>query len=63
MINLLVSLLILAVVAGIAYWLLGMLPLPAPFRQIVQVIVILICLLVLLGVLFGGVQVPHLRWQ
>lgn len=61
MINLLVSLLILAIVAGLLWWAITMLPLPAPFAQIVRVVFVLIIVLVLLGVLFGNVQVPVLR--
>jgi len=60
-INLLVSLLILAIVAGLLWWAITMLPLPAPFAQIVRVVFVLIIVLVLLGVLFGNVQVPVLR--
>lgn len=60
MISLLISIIIIAIIAGLAFWLVGMLPLPAPFGQIVQVAVVLICLLVLLGVVFGGVQLPRL---
>ena len=61
MINLLVTIIILAIVAGLLYYLVGMLPLPAPFAQIVQVAVILICILVLLGIIFGGIDLPVLR--
>jgi cation transporter-like permease len=61
MINLLVTVIILAIVAGLLYWLVTLLPLPAPFPQIIQVAVVLICFLLLLGILFGGVDVPVMR--
>jgi len=61
MINLLITIIILAIVAGLLYWLVGMLPLPEPFAQIVKVAVILICILVILGVVFGGINIPVLN--
>lgn len=62
MIDLLITIIIFAVVFGLIFWLVKMLPLPAPFGQIVQVAVVLICILLLLGVVFGGVAIPHTRW-
>lgn len=64
MIDLLLTVIVLAIVFGLAYWLVMKLPLPDPFGPIVQVAVILICLLVLLGVVFGGVDIPRIRsWR
>ena len=60
MINLLFTILILAIVFGLVFWLLQSLPLPAPWAQVVQVAAILICILVLLGLVFGGVSLPRL---
>lgn len=51
-----ISLLILVLVAAVAYWIVGMLPLPQPFKNIVLVILGLIFLVYLLGYL--GVVVP-----
>lgn len=61
MINLLFSIIVLCVVGGLVYWLISKLPLPEPFPTIIRVCVILICVLLLLGVLFGGVQLPVLN--
>jgi cation transporter-like permease len=58
MIELLMALIVFCVVGGLLYWLVTLLPLPEPFPRIVQVAVILICVLLLLGVFFGGVSVP-----
>jgi hypothetical protein len=61
MINLLITIIIFAIVAGLLYWLVGMLPLPEPFRTIIKVCAVLICILLVLGMFFGGVSVPHFR--
>jgi hypothetical protein len=56
MVSLLVSLLIIVIVGAIIYWLVTMLPIPQPFKNIVVVIVVLIMLvwlLQMLGVLGG----------
>jgi len=51
----LVELLIAVIVAGLIYWLLTLLPIPAPFKNVVLVIFIIICVIWLLGWLpFGG---------
>ena len=50
-----------ALIAGVVWWIIGQLPLPAPFMQIAQVVFAVIILLVLLGMLFGTVSVPTLR--
>ena len=60
LLNLLVVLLILALVFGLVLWCISMLPLPAPFGRIAQVVVVLILIVVLLGVVFGGVSLPAL---
>lgn len=61
MINLLISIIVLCIVGGLFYWLVSMLPLPEPFPTVIRVCVILIMLLLLLGVLFGGISIPHIR--
>lgn len=50
----LVSLLIAVVVLGLLFYVVGLLPLPAPFKTIAHVIVILIALIYLLGILGYG---------
>lgn len=59
--DLLVTIIIFAIVAGLVYWLVLQLPLPEPFAMIVRVAVILICILLLLGMVTGGVALPHFR--
>ncbi|MCH8620308.1 Thivi_2564 family membrane protein [Undibacterium sp. TS12] len=59
-----ISLIIYLVVFGLIWWLVGMLPLPAPVARIVNVLFILFLIGVLLSV-FGilpGIRLPVLRW-
>jgi hypothetical protein len=60
MIGLLISLIVFCIVAGLIYYLLTMLPLPEPFKAVVMAAFIIICILVLLGWLFGSVPLPRL---
>ncbi len=50
----LVSLLIVVVVLGLLIYVVGLLPLPAPFKTIANIIVILIAIVYLLGLLGYG---------
>ena len=60
--GILISLLILVIVAGIVYWIVTLLPLPQPFKNIVIVILLLILLLWILGMFTGYFPVaPLLR--
>jgi len=61
MIALLVQIAILALVAGLVYWLVQMLPIAEPFATIVRVAVVLICVVMVLGVAFGGYSLPVVR--
>ena len=54
--NLLISLLVFLVIASVVWWAVGMLPLPAPVRPIVLVILVIIFLIAMLGYLPGGHQ-------
>jgi heme A synthase len=45
----LISLLVFVIVAGLIWWLLSMLPIPDPFKKVVLVIFIVICIIYLLG--------------
>jgi hypothetical protein len=56
----LISLLVIIIVLGLVYWLITMLPLPAPFKMIAIVIFIVICILVLLGMI-GIIDIGHVR--
>lgn len=48
------SLLVMIIVMGLIYWIVTMLPIPQPFKNVAIVIVLVICLLYLLGILFGA---------
>ena len=54
MINLLITIFLLALVFGLVFWLVQSIPLPEPWGQIMRICAVLICLLVLVSVLFGG---------
>lgn len=62
MLDMLVSLLVLVLVAGVVFWLIGALALPQPWARAAQIIIVLIFLLILIGWMFGGVALPPLRW-
>jgi carbon starvation protein CstA len=48
LISLLISLLILCIVCAVIWWIIGLLPLPSPWKQIIMAIFALIVLLVIL---------------
>jgi hypothetical protein len=48
------TLLVMVIVLGLIYWIVSLLPLPAPFKNIALVIVCVICLLYLIAMLFGA---------
>ena len=54
MIDILITIIILCLVFGLLFYLVQMLPIPAPFDTILRVCVILICILVIVGLFFGG---------
>jgi hypothetical protein len=45
----LISLLVLVIVFGLVYYLITLLPLPAPFKNVALIILILIAIILLLG--------------
>jgi hypothetical protein len=51
----LIQLLVAVIVIGLIYWLLTLLPIPQPFKNIVTVIVVIICILWLLS--FSGLLI------
>lgn len=59
----LVALLLFVIVFGLLYWAVLMLPLPAPFSTAAQAILIIIGVVLLLGVLFGSVSIPSVRFR
>jgi ABC-type siderophore export system fused ATPase/permease subunit len=55
--NSIISLIVYLVVFGLIWWLINMLPLPAPVAQIVRVLFIILLILIILsavGILPGG---------
>ena len=58
LVGLLVTILVLVLIGGVLWWVVSLIPLPAPFGTVVQVVLGLIFVLVLLGVIFGGISVP-----
>jgi hypothetical protein len=61
LINLLVTLIIIALVFGLVWWVLAQMPIPEPFRMVINALIGLIAVVFLLGLLFGGVSVPVFR--
>jgi hypothetical protein len=61
MITLLIWLLFLVIIFGLVWWIITLIPLPAPFGQVAQVVVAVIFLLVLLSVLLGGIPLQPIR--
>jgi len=58
MIELLISLIIFCIIGGLLYYLVMLLPLPAPFKTIAQVGFILIAILVVLSYFTGYLPAP-----
>lgn len=56
MISLLIGLVVFALIAYLLWWLLSLIPLPQPIRVIVTVLFVLICIVMLLGYLPGGMH-------
>lgn len=61
MIEMLFTIIVFCIVAGLIWWLVTLLPLPEPFPTVIRVCVVVILILILLGMLFGGVDVPRFR--
>jgi hypothetical protein len=60
--NLLFTLLIYLLILGIVYWVITLLPLPAPFRTVALVIFAVVVIVILLNFLMGGsLGLPALR--
>lgn len=56
------SLLVTIIILGLIYWVITMLPIPEPFKNIAMVILVVICLLYVLSMLFGmGAPMPVFR--
>jgi hypothetical protein len=59
LIGLLVTIVVLALVFYLIYWIIGQIPMPEPFKTVVLVVVGLIAVILLLSILFGGVSIPR----
>lgn len=61
MLSILISLLILLVIFSVIWWILSMIPVPAPFVWIVRVIFAIIFLIALIALITGGYSFygPH----
>jgi hypothetical protein len=60
-INLLIWLVVLALVFGILWWVLGLIPLPAPVKQIITVVFVIIIAFVAIDMLLGFSGHPIFR--
>lgn len=61
--SIIITLIVSLIVLGLIWWLVQMIPLPAPIAQIVQVLFVLLAIVMVLGA-FGiipGVSLPHIR--
>jgi hypothetical protein len=63
LIGLLLSLIILGLILWLCWWVITLIPLPAPFQVAARVIFALICLIALLSLLFGGWSFPFAVWH
>ncbi len=61
LISLLVTVLLVGLILWLATWIIGQIPMPAPFKTVALVIVGVIGLLILLSMLLGGLPLPRLR--
>ena len=60
--SVLISLIVWLVVLGLVWYLIGLLPLPAPVNTIITVVFILILILIVLGLFgIGGFHLPQLN--
>jgi hypothetical protein len=59
LIGLLVTVVVLALVFYLLYWIVGQIPMAEPFKTVVTVVLGLIAVIVLLSMLFGGISIPR----
>lgn len=53
MIGLLINLLILCLILGLVWWVIGLIPLPDPFSLIARVVFAVICVIILIDMLLS----------
>jgi len=56
MIDTLIHLIILLVIGGLVWYLITLLPVPAPVKQVINIFAILILILLIVSVFFGGIS-------
>jgi hypothetical protein len=61
LIGLLVTVIVLGLVFYLLYWLVGVIGLPEPFNKVAIVLIALLAVIILLSLLFGGINVPVLK--
>ncbi len=61
MVSFLIWLLILVLVFGTLFWVIGLVGLPDPWRKVALALLALIFILILIGALLGHVPLPALR--
>jgi len=62
-ITLLIWVLVLCLVFGVVFYVIQLLPLPAPFHHIAYAIIALIFVLILISMLMGGLPLAPIRLQ
>lgn len=60
-ITLLVNLVVWGIVLYVLWWAIGKIGLPEPFNKVAVVVLVLLSVVILLGLLFGGTSVPRLK--
>jgi hypothetical protein len=60
-ISVLVAILVLCLVFGLIWWIIGLIPLPAPFGQVARVVVAVLFLIIILYELLPLINHPFLR--
>lgn len=61
MLSFLIALIVAVVIGGLLYWCIQQLPLPAPFKQVALVLLVLVFIVYLLWALSGVVPLPGLH--
>lgn len=61
MISVLVAILVLCLVFSLIWWIIGLIPLPAPFGQVARVVVAVLFLIIILYELLPLINHPFLR--
>ena len=62
--SIIITLIVWLIIIGLLYWLVSLIPLPAPFPVIIQVLFTLLAVLAVLsafGIIGGGLALPHVR--